>query len=77
MKLDRYLFENKIKASVFAKKVGLTQQTITCICKGRVPSFNTARKIVMATNHEVGFAELMPEVYISMISEYLRTQKER
>lgn len=75
MELYEYLFRKRMKCPEFGEKIGLTGQTIRAVVNGRSPSFQTAKKIVLATNHKVGFKELMKEQYEAFIEEYLRTNK--
>ena len=75
MKLDEYLFKNKMSVVAFAKKLSMTTQTMRSANSGFGISFKTARKIVAETGEKVGYEEIMPEQYITMIGEYLRKNK--
>ena len=77
MRLDDYLHEKRKNYECFARKIGMTSQTVRTAVKGQQVSFRTAKKIVDATNCEVGFEDLLPEVYMKCVTEYLRKTRSK
>lgn len=59
MKLKTYLTDNKIRASHFAKSLGVHPSTVHRISEGeRRPRLDLAHKIIELTNHEVTLSDL-------------------
>jgi transcriptional regulator with XRE-family HTH domain len=59
MKLKKYLKENNIKLTDFAKTTNYSKGNLSMICNGKMtPSFKTALKIQKATNNRVMAHEL-------------------
>jgi len=76
MELREYLFRNRIEVKDLSKKSGVNTTTLSTVkCQKTRPSFRTATKIVSATNHHVGYADLLPEIYDEMIKEYIMKTK--
>lgn len=75
MKLKEYLYQNRISMTDFSKKIGVSHLTIRNTCKGQSLSFSMARKITEATNYAVGIEDLLPELYFTCVSEYIRKHR--
>lgn len=62
MKLDEYLWRNKIKRKDFAKKTNIEPHSLSNIVNGRVsPKLYTAINIVEATEGIVSYRDLLRE----------------
>ena len=61
MKLDEYLFRNKLTPHMFAKKIGMGPQTLLSILKGKNATRNNIARVLAATKFQVDFWELMPD----------------
>jgi DNA-binding XRE family transcriptional regulator len=60
MKLDRYLWENKISQRDFGKEIGLSSRPLWLIVHNiSTPCLVTAIKIVKATKGEVSYEDLL------------------
>jgi len=71
MEIKEYLYRREMSSRALANKSGINEQTLSLIkLKIQNPSFKTATKIVSATKGEVGYEELLPEVYYAMAREY-------
>lgn len=53
MKLKDWLKANKVSQAALAAKVGITQVTISRICKGGYPGAETMYRIALATGGDV------------------------
>lgn len=77
MDIDKYIWEHRLSYEKLGKKIGMTGQTIRVAAKKGKISFRAAKKLVMATNNEVGFEDILPDHYSCMVSEYLRKESEK
>ncbi len=71
MTLDRYLEENRLTPSAFARGVPLPPSTITRLLAGeRAPSFELLKQICLATGGAVTPNDFLPEdIKASMFGE--------
>lgn len=61
MTLETWLFENKIKPSAFAARIGVAPSTITRLIKGeRSPRLDLIASIQRETNGQVTLADFLP-----------------
>lgn len=71
MKIKEYLFYNDMTVKKLAEISDINAQTMSLLKMGaQKPSFKTATKIVNSTKGQVGYEELLPEVYYAMVNEY-------
>lgn len=61
MRLDEYLFRNKLTAKAFADSIGMGQQTFFNVLKGKNCTRDNIARVLAATGFQVEFWELMPE----------------
>ena len=62
MKLDRYLWENKISQKDFSKSIGISLRCLWLIVHNQsTPSLLNAMKIVKATDNQVSYEDLLSE----------------
>ena len=77
MELREYLFKNRIKANDFARQLDVHTQTIRGVLGGGKPSIKLTKKIAMLTGWQVGFRDLLPDVYLSVIAEFHQMESQR
>ena len=64
MTLSEYLKANAIRQADFARRIGVTQGTVSRLCSGRlVPDMEAAARIQFETNGAVPVAVWVPEEY--------------
>jgi len=59
MKIDDYLYFNKIGKKEFAKSIGISYATFYRILKGHETTLSTAKLIVDATKGQVSYEDLI------------------
>lgn len=69
MKLKDYLDEEGLIYGHFAKKIGVSYQTLYWIFKGRSVRLKTALRIEAATNGKVNFLDLMGDCPVKEAKE--------
>ena len=63
MKLDRYLWENKISQKEFSKLIGISLRCLWLIVHQQsTPSLLNAMRIVKATDGQVTYEDLLSEI---------------
>ncbi len=62
MKLNEWLVANAVRRSAFAVRLGTSPGYITDLCQDDAsPSLKMARRIMLATNGEVGLGDWQPK----------------
>ena len=78
MDVREYLHKKRMELQELSKKSGVNKQTLSALkCHNTKPSFRTATQIVHATKHEVGYADLIPEIYGAIVNEYITKKGEK
>ncbi len=71
--LQHYLWANRINHTAFAKKLGVTKGTLSCIHRRKhSPSLITALRIYLESEGYVSLLELLPEAEKEKIQDQYR-----
>lgn len=71
MKLDRYLWENKISQKSFSKKIGISLRNLWLIVHNQSsPGLLNAIKIVKATKGKVSYEDLLSETDFEKLKDH-------